>query len=83
MNINKNVQKLKAGDKITTEFFQNEEKVVRTIIWIEDNPKMGSGREVMFDGGEECPCCKRLLGTSLDDYKKGYGGIDAAWVVPA
>jgi hypothetical protein len=83
MRINKNVQELKEGDKITTDFFNGEEQVVRTIIWIEDNPKMGSGREVMFDGGNECPCCKRLLGTPLSSYIKRYGGIDAAWVILA
>jgi|GEM_PF-4704493 len=80
MRINKHTEKLKAGDKITTDFFEGEESVVRTIIWIEDNARMGSGREVFFDGGNECPCCHRLLGTPLSEHVR-VGGIDAAWAI--
>jgi hypothetical protein len=83
MRINRNAKELKAGDKITTDFFSGEEKVVRTIIWIKDNPKMGSGREVFFDSGGFCPYCSKPLGTSLEKYPLIYDGIDASWAILA
>jgi hypothetical protein len=80
---NNDVQSLKTGDKIITDFFKGEELVIRKIVWIKDNPEMRSGREVMFDGGiDTCEFCHRPFGTPLDDHKRDKHGIDASWVIP-
>jgi hypothetical protein len=81
MRINKRVQDLKVGDKIVTDFFQGEENIVRTITELFDNVPTGSGRGVIFDAGEKCPCCGKYAGTPLKGYPKSHDYLDAAWVI--
>jgi len=80
MRINHNVNRLKIGDKITTDFFEGEENIVRTITELFDDVATESRRGVLFDGGEECPHCHKHFGKDAKDLYTDY--IDAAWVIP-
>lgn len=85
MRINHNVNRLKVGDKITTDFFEGEETVVRTITHLFDDVRTGTGRGVLFDSGEECPCCHKYFGTSVIDNPKFLltnNFVDAGWAIP-
>ena len=75
------INSLKIGDKITSDFFEDEQGVIRTIIELYDNVNTSSRRGVVFDGGEPCPHCKRPYGKAINvDYFPLNGFIDAAYV---
>lgn len=67
----------KVGDKVSSDFYKEESDIVRTVTYIEEDKRCGSGYRVRADGGEPCPCCKRLpgrpIGGTFDE------GVDSAW----
>ena len=75
IKLNKRVDLLSVGDKVTTEFTMYEEEVVRTITMSKKDKQYGSGYVASVDGGEPCKCC------GLAKYKP-IENVDAAWFNP-
>ena len=75
-HLNHDPSTLRAGDKVRTEFNPDEKHVIRKVIYIEHDIRMGSGWAIRADDGGECACCHRPLG-------KPIGPVDGAWFLPA
>ena len=63
---------LKVGDKVTTDYWQDEKSVVRKITAIGKDGSFGSGYFASADNGGICPCCKKPFGTEIRN-------VDMAW----
>lgn len=62
----------KLGDKVTTTYYPDEHKIVRTVIGIYTHEGCESGYIVRADGGICCPTCNRkgteITQPPLDSY---------------
>jgi len=61
------------GRKIKSDYFKDQEHILRTVQVYLRNNDCSSGFMVWANGGELCPYCKTPPGTRLD-------GIDASWI---
>jgi hypothetical protein len=62
----------KIGDRVTTDFYQDERDVVRRVTSVLRSAEFGSGWEVSADGGEVCSACGRRWGTPVER-------LDSTW----
>lgn len=76
MSSNKHPELLKIGDKVTSDFYLEESKVIRTLTCIKKDSSCGSGYRASADAGEKCPCCGKFEGKPIGSR---HHGIDAAW----
>jgi hypothetical protein len=67
---------LKVGDRVTTDFIEGEEAIVRRVTFIKESVTCQGGLLVCVDGGEPCGCCGRS-GTEIKGVS-GFG-IDSSW----
>ncbi len=75
MRLNKDVHNtLTVGSKVTTDFYRNEEHIVRQILTLYPSDDHASGYVASADGGEICPHCGRA-GSPMRP-------VDAAWFIP-
>jgi hypothetical protein len=71
------VRRLKVGDKVTTEFRPDESGIVRTVLEIVDDRRgFGSGRGVRMSDAPTCACCNRPF------YPMSEKLLDAYWALP-
>lgn len=70
-------QPFNVGDKVTTNYYPNQEKIVRAVLEIYKDSDCESGWRVLADGGEPCACCKRPFGNEIGG-RHGYG-VDSGW----
>jgi len=66
------LRNIKVGDKIKTNYYIHEDKIIRTVTQVIPDNTSQSGILISCDGGEICPHCG-LRGTTIS-------GIDIAWV---
>jgi len=52
------------GDKVISDFYKGEEKVIRIVTRCTSAISCGSGFRISTDGGKLCPCCG-LIGRPL------------------
>lgn len=47
------------GDKVTTTYFEDESRIVRTVTMVSADDSFETGYGVLADQGDPCPCCGR------------------------
>lgn len=57
--------KLKVGDKVTSDYWHDENDVIRKITAVYKDSNFTGGLAASADCGGICPCCKRPLGKEI------------------
>jgi len=64
----------KVGDLVTTRYYQDQDKIVRKIVYIKRDNEYGSGFCASADVGKPCPHCNRPFADAIFH-------VDSDWFV--
>ena len=69
------LESFKVGDFVTSEFWRDEEHIIRKITEIIPHTGYNSGFCVSADGGKPCLCCDKPMGQEIKL-------VDGSWFLP-
>lgn len=72
-----NTPPFKVGDKVTTDYYDQQKSLIRTVVAVTKYSGCKSGWAVYADGGEPCQSCGHVKGSAI---KGSHGlGVDSGW----